>query len=293
VPPDLLAALETDEINAARERERLLYVAFTRARDLLVLSKLPSQGPKSWTDIVDDPCQDLPELDLGVLPLRPVMRPVQRPNEQTAEVFSGQQQTIAANLRSIAWLRPSLDDLDRMPATELLVTEAEAGIETPLTVGAGRLRGLLLHKLMEEVLTAELADELPALRTRAQELLLQLSSRHNVQKPMPIPDELAATIRKTLEIPDIAQIRYGLVPELSIFGILPDMSHARVSGRADAIFIEANEPRAVIDWKSDIAPSQADVDLHAAQLNTYMRAAKIDRGALVYLSTATVQWLTL
>jgi hypothetical protein len=157
----------------------------------------------------------------------------------------------------------------------------------------GRLRGLLLHKLMEEVLTGELADELPALSARAQELLLQLSARHNAEMTMPIPDELAATIRKTLAIPDIAKIRHGLVPELSIFGTLPDMSKACVSGRADAIFIEAHEPRAVIDWKSDVGPSQADVDLHATQLSTYMRATKITRGALVYLSNATVHWLTL
>jgi hypothetical protein len=129
---------------------------------------------------------------------------------------------------------------------------------------------------------------------RAQELLLQLTAPpDHAEIMMPLPDELAATIRKTLEIPDIAKIRHGLVPELSIFGTLLDNREVCISGRADAVFIEASEARAVIDWKSDVDPSQTDIDLHAAQLGTYMRSTHINRGALVYLSSSKVHWLTI
>ena len=55
VPPDLNAALEQDEESAARERERLYYVAFTRSRDLLILPKVPHTSARSWTAIVQDP----------------------------------------------------------------------------------------------------------------------------------------------------------------------------------------------------------------------------------------------
>lgn len=88
-------------------------------------------------------------------------------NEQTAELFAQQQRTIGESIRHVTWLRPSLDDLDRVPTSELLVSEPEDGVEALVTVGAGRVRGLVLHKLMEEVLTGELADDVQTLVRRA------------------------------------------------------------------------------------------------------------------------------
>ncbi|MFX8370069.1 hypothetical protein ABTL62_19630, partial [Acinetobacter baumannii] len=46
--------------------------------------------------------------------------------------------------------------------------------ETELPVGAGRVRGLILHKLMEEMLTGELAEEMPVVAARARVLMTQL-----------------------------------------------------------------------------------------------------------------------
>jgi ATP-dependent exoDNAse (exonuclease V) beta subunit len=40
VPPELHAALETDDESLMRERERLWYVACTRARELLIVPEL-------------------------------------------------------------------------------------------------------------------------------------------------------------------------------------------------------------------------------------------------------------
>src|SRR5439155_24370447 len=41
VPPDLLLALASDDESLARERERLWYVACTRAQEILVIPDLP------------------------------------------------------------------------------------------------------------------------------------------------------------------------------------------------------------------------------------------------------------
>jgi hypothetical protein len=94
-------------------------------------------------------------------------------------------------------------------------------------------------------------------------------------------------------LPDIAALRHRLVPELAVFGNLREQEGKLLSGRADAVFVEDDEARLVLDWKSDVAPSIADVESHAAQLLAYMRATKVKRGALVYMSTSRVHWIDL
>jgi CRISPR-associated exonuclease Cas4 len=289
VPPDLRNALEQDEDSAGRERERLFYVAYTRARDLLVLPKVPKTSANAWTSIVNDPYQDAAELDVSEL-ARKALPPV-RPgrNDQTTDVFAQEEHIVKTGIRQIRWLRPSLDDLDREPMSELLAPEGGDGIEIPLTIGAGRLRGLLLHKLMEEVLTGEIADDLDSLVSRARDLLPQLVVPG--EKVAPDPHELGNTIVKTLALPDIAPLRSGLVPEISVFSTLVDVETLSLSGRADAIFMRDGEPEIVIDWKSDVDPSDGDIADHAAQLRVYIRATRAKRGALVYFTNGEVRWL--
>ena len=53
VPPELHAALETDDESLMRERERLWYVACTRARELLIVPELAQAEQKSWARVVD------------------------------------------------------------------------------------------------------------------------------------------------------------------------------------------------------------------------------------------------
>jgi ATP-dependent exoDNAse (exonuclease V) beta subunit len=293
VPPALHAALEQDEEAAERERERLFYVAFTRARDLLVLPKVPHTSSKSWTAILHDPYQELPELDVSALPIRPLPPLADGGNEQTSEVFANQQRAIANDLRHVSWVRPSLDDVDRLSMSEFLVSEAQDGIEVPAAIGAGQLRGLLLHKMLEEILTGELADETHAFVSRARDLLAQLTASNASSSSLPDADELAATITRALGLSDIAQFRHGLVPELSVFGTLLEGHERSVAGRADAVFVEHGEPQIVFDWKSDIQPSVTDIAAHAAQLRIYMRTTKVSRGALVYLSSGKLHWLSI
>src|SRR5262249_7495608 len=65
VPPELGAALQTDDESLMHERERLWYVACTRARELLVVPELLQAEEKSWARIVDLAHGALPELDVS------------------------------------------------------------------------------------------------------------------------------------------------------------------------------------------------------------------------------------
>ena len=174
VPPELRAALETDDESLMRERERLWYVACTRARELLIVPELPQAEQKSWARVVDLGHGALPSLDLSRMTPTPVPISVDPPNAQTAELFAAERAIIDAAAVPLTWVRPSDHDPDRISATEAIALEPGDAPEVDVPVGAGRVRGLLLHKLMEEVLTGELAEEVERFANRVRELLAEL-----------------------------------------------------------------------------------------------------------------------
>jgi CRISPR-associated exonuclease Cas4 len=108
--------------------------------------------------------------------LTPVARvtDVAPPNTQTPELFGAERAAIAAAAMPLQRLRPSDHDPDRAPRGEAIAMEPGEAPETELPVGAGRVRGLILHKLMEEMLTGELAEEMPVVAARARVLMTQL-----------------------------------------------------------------------------------------------------------------------
>ena len=83
------------------------------------------------------------------------------------------------------------------------------------------------------------------------------------------------------------------VPEFAVYvSTTSDGVEHVVAGVADAISLGADgTTRIVIDWKSDVKPTDREVEIHAAQLRIYMRATRAERGALVYLSSGQVHWL--
>lgn len=76
-----------------------------------------------------------------------------------------------------------------------------------LPIGAGRVRGLLLHKLMEEVLTGELREDLAGFGARARALLGELVIDVGDDAHLPDPKEMATTAWRTLQLPDVAAVR--------------------------------------------------------------------------------------
>ncbi len=111
---------------------------------------------------------------------------------------------------------------------------------------------------------------------------------------LPDADEIAAAAWRTLQLPDIADLRARLVPEWPIYKVLADRPEpSALAGRIDAIAFQGDHAAVVVDWKSDIDPAEVDIRLHAAQLEDYLRVTGAPRGALVYMTPGLVRWVTL
>ena len=49
--------------------------------------------------------------------------------------------------------------------------------------------------------------------------------------------------------------------------------------RLGQLYMEDDQAQIVIDWKSDVKPTDSELEVHAAQLRVYMRATRAERGA--------------
>lgn len=292
VPPELRAALETDNESLMRERERLWYVACTRARELLIVPELPQAEQKSWARILDLRHDALPTLDASRMTPVPAPANADPPNVQTVEVFADERAAIDVASVPLTWIRPSDHDPDRVSAIEAIAPEPSDAPEVDAPVGAGRVRGLLLHKLMEEVLTGELAEEVGLFAWRVRELFTELVLDPADVGALPDADEMAITAWRTLQLPEIAALRSRLVPEWPIYGLVADGGGPKaLAGRIDAIAYDGGRAEVVIDWKSDVDPNESDMRFHAAQLGDYLSATGAARGVLVYMSPGFVRWV--
>lgn len=290
-PPQLEAAQAEEVDSATRERARLWYVACTRARDLLILPELNGADATSWARILDLGVGALPELDPASLPVQPRLRTAVDANSQTREVFAEQAAAVAAAAPPIVWRRPSDHDADRTHVQEVETGEAvEEVLEAPRVVGAGRVRGVLLHKLMEEMVTGELADDPASVRARASVLADELRALELDETVQPDPAECAATALNARALPEIMALWPILQAELPIYAI--DTDGVLISGRADAVAVREGRIEVVLDWKSDLAPTAAERAAHSAQVAAYVRVTGASRGALVYLSRGEVSWVT-
>jgi ATP-dependent exoDNAse (exonuclease V) beta subunit len=287
-PPALAAAREEEEFREARQRERLWYVATTRARDLLVIPDLPGAPSRSWSRVMDLGQKQLSEIRADLLP-EPVQSAAKSVgNDQTTTVFAAEGERLAGASPPIVWDRPSERDADRgADLVDMFVVDAASDV-TARIVGAGALRGTILHKLMEELLTGELECLLDATTRRAAELLTQLQSTDGTDAERPDPIEMAQTALRTLALPELAPFLAKLVPEVPLWAANPPRF---LAGRADAAAIEGERVALVIDWKSDVNPAAAAHNAHVAQLRDYLRVTGAERGAIVYMSAAQVSWV--
>jgi RecB family exonuclease len=93
-------------------------------------------------------------------------------------------------------------------------------------------------------------------------------------------------------LPEIAALRAELVPEFPVYGMLGDAAdQTALAGRADAIAVRDGQVSVMVDWKSDVAPTAEDIRAHAGQIRHYMAALDAAHGALVYMTSGTVQWV--
>jgi hypothetical protein len=281
-PPELQLALDADDECLARERERIWYVACTRARELLIVPQQSAAAQNSWARVVDLAGVELPALDLSKLDPVGFSLPAESPNLQTAEMFASERAAITAAATPITWLTPSDQDQDRMPVEQAVAADVGEVPEREIPIGAGRMRGLVLHKLMEEVLTGELAEDLSAFVRRARELLVELPIDSSDEAVFPAAEKMGSTAWKTLHLAEIAALRPELVPELPLYAMLDnEVGAMALAGRADAIAFDKGQASVVLDWKSDVAsdePGHADPRRSASGLHNSDRRASWRRG---------------
>lgn len=299
-PEGYEAARQAEKEELDRERIRLWYVAATRARELLVLPRLDATPSKSaWIGLVDLSLADLPGLDVSHFLADFAAAGAGAGNTQTRTSFAAEAEAIAAAQTRLTWLAPSRDE----NAAGTVLREEESALwtgsaddqppelEAAVLVQGGRERGLILHKIMEEVLTGEIPEEEAALTERADHLIRALG-----QSPVADPatglaaQELAACVARTLALPDIAALRPGLLAEFPVYSAqAADGVETATAGIADALTLTAEgRPAVVVDWKSDITPSTGTLDHYRTQVRAYLDMTGAERGLIVLMTSGAV-----
>jgi PD-(D/E)XK nuclease superfamily len=190
---------------------------------------------------------------------------------------------------SLTWIRPSDHDHDRAEALDPVAKTVDEAFDFVQPIGPGRVRGVLLHKLMEEFLTGELLDSDPVVvEQRAAQLLEELLGDEALDA-RPDPKEMARAALNTIRFADVAALRRHLIPEVPIWSSLADGT--LLAGRADAVAVEGGNIVAALDWKSDVAPSHQERSDYIGQMRAYLTASGARRGALVYMTLGEIVWV--
>jgi CRISPR-associated exonuclease Cas4 len=139
--------------------------------------------------------------------------------------------------------------------------------------------------------TGELEESLHDVTSRAKFLLDQLVGARFPGDP-PDADELATTALRTLKLPEIKPYRNSLTAEVPIYGAAPTRPNQLIAGRADAVAQSEDGGTVVFDWKSDIAPKDAERAAYRHQLGQYLHVIGARRGAVVYMTSGRLDWIT-
>ncbi|OAG75615.1 helicase UvrD [Acetobacter malorum] len=299
-PAGYEAVFDAEKAELNRERIRLWYVAATRARELLVLPRLnAAQSKSAWISLVDLSLTELLALDLSHLPEGMGPTAAHAVNVQTRDSFAAEAAAILDKRQRLVWLAPSRDESHAGPVMtpETAKIWAAGDDDQPddegpaQSIQGGRERGLVLHKLLEEVLTAETDAGEAALTNRAKALILEIGKPVLDDSAKGLnPGELAGCVVRTLNLPAITELRPSLVPELTVYATVEveGVEQAMV-GIADATSFDSHgKPSVVIDWKSDVQPTAATIEHYRAQVRAYLDMTGIERGLVVLLTSGQV-----
>jgi len=289
-----------------RERVRLWYVALTRACDLLLLPRQSERVQNDWFSLINPKLTQIPTFDAAALPVPTKATADEFTNGQDQATWDAEAAIIAATRRSVVWRSPSRRDGPVGKEPVLLdesgfVFEGELSESVPVEpqrdeerseIKGSRERGLVVHKLLEEVLTGETDEDTGALENRARTLLSELGvPEAKGTEDGPHPPEIAAAVRRGIHIPEVVALRPRLVAEITVFAadnVGKDMTF--VGGVADALALnEDTNIDVVIDWKSDVAPSAATVDIYREQVRDYLTVTGANLGILVFVTTGRIE----
>jgi len=289
-------AIKQEEQN---ENIRLWYVALTRARNTLVLPR-PNER-------MDGDQLGMLNLDLdGLSTIEGIAKryhanPSKQTCAQNLETWERQARDIAALRKTVTMHYPSRAD-EKIAETSsddtdfvYFTNEQEIGqpshdadsasSDARVSIQGGRIRGIVLHKLIEEIITGELTEEQSTVIARAKILLGQLgfSSQNNPNDGVSA-DELAQCVERTFALPQIKAVRDRLSAEVPVFASKEtDRGMSVTSGVIDAIVrAQDGSVEMVIDWKSDVNPDPKIIEHYQAQIREYIHATNAQHGLIVF-----------
>jgi exodeoxyribonuclease-5 len=287
-PPGCDAAVAHEAEQIRLERQRLWYVAGTRARDLILLPRVSCDLPaNAWANAVELALQNLPPFGSEGLPASSLPPMDRDRNTQDRPTFETEAALVTSLATNIVRVTPSRAEAEPASADALVFFSPDLPeVPEPNLPQGGRGRGLILHKLIEEVLTGEVDEDATALEERAGEL----TATCDLDIGQCEPGELAATVVRTLALPKIVELRPRLLPELTVYASVVCDSEEQVTvGIADAIVLTQDGPiEVVVDWKSDVAPTAQAIEGYRGQVSAYIRATGAQRGLIVLMTSGTV-----
>ena len=191
------------------------------------------------------------------LPGRQQPQPEEVANGQDQATWEAEATVIAETRRSIVWRSPSRHDgpageepglsdegvfVGEGAYSESIPAETQRDDER-ITIKGGRERGLVIHKLLEEVLTGETKESADTLETRARTLLSELGvAEADRAEDGPHAPELAASVRRALAIPEVVALRPRLLPEMTVFSAEPaEQGTIYIGGIADALALDGGK----------------------------------------------------
>ena len=198
----------------------------------------------------------------------------------------------------MGWTTPSLDEEE----APLLIVDGPAVLSGDddgsmlLAVGShiqsGPDRGLVLHKLLEEVLSRETAGDVLSLTERAEALIRDVGREPTPDPSAGLsPSEIAGCVARALALPEVMSLRSRLVHEFPVYSLKGGRERGAgdEAGVADAVALGPDgEVDAVVDWKSDVAPTPEIVEKYRAQVRACFDALNFGRGLIVFVTTGQV-----
>ena len=293
---------ESEELR--RERVRLWYVALTRARDLLLLPSQSERKGNDWFSLLGLDTHALPVFDFEQFKGAAEQQSQSATNAQDIATWQSQAAAIEAAQQNIQWHQPSRhEETAPVQAQDQVFAGTEAFLEgSPAleravgpdqpTIQGGRQRGIIMHKLIEEVLTGETEEEGRALEERAGQLLVQLGLTDEQDPAMGLSSkEIAGSVYRALQLPEIAAVRPRLLPELPVYAKNSvDKTVTLTAGIADAGAIDdSGRIDTVIDWKSDVDPTPKQIDIYRTQVHEYLSACGAPLGMIVFITCGRIE----
>ncbi len=266
-------------------------MACTRARDLLVIPRHERIPDKAWARVLDLRLAELPAVDLMTFAVAPSLVIYQPVNQQDQAAFIREAVVIASAHPKVRWVRPSRAEREEAPEQPLVPSEGLVQDSLRRPVQGGAIRGAVIHKLLEEILNRTLQEDRSQITLRAAQLIRQLGG-HVQASPDdgPCPDEIATTVLQALRLPIVQVHRERLIPEYTVFDASGDDGElALTAGIADAVALdEQGHATLVIDWKSDVDPTEELRVHYHAQMREYLDGLGCPHGAVVYVTLGLV-----